>query len=124
MITMRAAGRSDIGQVRENNEDAIVTSNRLALVADGMGGHPGGEIAASTAAGVVPAVFTGRSVDELEAAVRAANWAIRDRAVPNPGSRAWAPRSARLDSSSTDDLPSSMWATVGPISGMRKRSPS
>jgi PPM family protein phosphatase len=85
MITMRAAGRSDIGQVRENNEDAIVTSNRLALVADGMGGHPGGEIAASTAAGVVPAVFTGRSVDELEAAVRAANWAIRDRAGAQPG---------------------------------------
>lgn len=85
MITMRATGRSDIGQVRENNEDAIVTSSRLALVADGMGGHPGGEIAASTAAGVVPAVFTGRSVDELEAAVRAANWAIRDRAGTQPG---------------------------------------
>ena len=51
----------------------------------GMGGHPGGEIAANAAAGVVPAVFTGRSVDELEAAVRAANWAIRDRAVAQAG---------------------------------------
>lgn len=85
MTTLRTAGRSDIGPVRENNEDVIVTSNRLALVADGMGGHPGGEIAASTAAGVVPAVFTGRSADELEAAVRAANWAIRDRALAQPG---------------------------------------
>ena len=85
MITLRTAGRTDIGQVRENNEDAIVTTERLALVADGMGGHPGGEIAASAVAGVVPAVFTGRSVDELEAAVRAANWAIRDRALAQPG---------------------------------------
>ena len=85
MITLRTAGRSDIGRVRENNEDAIVGSDRLALVADGMGGHPGGEIAASTAAAVVPAVFTGRSGDELEAAVRAANWAIRDRGVAQPG---------------------------------------
>ncbi|HEY6474091.1 MAG TPA: MerR family transcriptional regulator [Acidimicrobiales bacterium] len=85
MITLQTAGRSDTGKVRENNEDAIVASARLALVADGMGGHPGGEIAANTAAGVVPAVFTGRSVDELEAAVRAANWAIRDQAGAQPG---------------------------------------
>ena len=85
MTTLRTAGRTDIGQLRENNEDAIVGSDRLALVADGMGGHPGGEIAANAAAAVVSAVFTGRSVDELEAAVRAANWAIRDRAVAQPG---------------------------------------
>ena len=85
MITLRTAGRTDIGQLRENNEDAIVTNDRLALVADGMGGHPGGEIAANAAAGVIPAVFTGRSADELEAALRAANWAIRDRAVAQPG---------------------------------------
>jgi len=85
MTRLRTAGRTDIGQLRENNEDAIVSSGRLALVADGMGGHPGKEIAANAAADVVPAVFTGRSVDELEAAVRAANWAIRDRAVAQPG---------------------------------------
>lgn len=85
MTTLRTAGRSDIGLLRENNEDSIVNSDRLALVADGMGGHPGGKIAAHAAAAVVPAVFTGRSVDELEAAVRAANWAIRDRAVAEPG---------------------------------------
>ncbi len=85
MTTLRTAGRTDIGQLRENNEDVIVTSDRLALVADGMGGHPGGEIAAEVVAGVVPAAFTGRSVDELEAAVRAANWAIRERAGAQPG---------------------------------------
>jgi serine/threonine protein phosphatase PrpC len=85
MTTLRTAGRTDIGQLRQNNEDVIVSSDRLALVADGMGGHPGGEIAANAAAAVVPAVFTGRSLDELEAAVRAANWAIRDRAVAQPG---------------------------------------
>ena len=85
MITLRTAGRSDVGRLRENNEDAIVIHDRLALVADGMGGHPGGEIAANAAASVIPAVFTGRSADELEAALRAANWAIRDRALAQPG---------------------------------------
>ncbi len=84
MTTMQAAGRTDIGQLRENNEDVIVSTDRLLLVADGMGGHPGGEIAANTAAAVVPAAYTGRSVDELEAAVRAANWAIHDRAGAQP----------------------------------------
>ncbi len=85
MTTLRTSGRTDIGQLRENNEDVIVTSDRLALVADGMGGHPGGEIAANVVKGVIPAAFTGQSVDELEAAVRAANWAIRDRAAAQPG---------------------------------------
>jgi len=85
MTTLRTSGRTDVGQLRENNEDVIVSCDRLALVADGMGGHPGGEIVAKIAAGVVPAAFTGQSVDELEAAVRAANWAIRDRAVAEPG---------------------------------------
>jgi serine/threonine protein phosphatase PrpC len=83
MTKLRTAGRTEVGQ-RKNNEDVIVSSDRLALVADGMGGHPGGEIAASVVAGVVPAAFTGQSLDELEAAIRAANWAIRDRAVAQP----------------------------------------
>lgn len=81
MSTWRTAGRTDIGLVRENNEDVIVANDRLALVADGMGGHPSGEIAAEVVAGMVRAVFTGQSVDELEAAVRAANWAVRERAT-------------------------------------------
>jgi serine/threonine protein phosphatase PrpC len=85
MTTLRTVGRTDIGRLREKNEDAIISSDCLALVADGMGGHPGGEIAANAVAGVVPAVFTGRSLDELEAAVRAANWAIRDHAATQAG---------------------------------------
>jgi Protein phosphatase 2C len=85
MTTLRTVGRTDVGQLRENNEDVIVTGDRLVLVADGMGGHPGGEVAAEIVAGLVPAAFTGQSVDELQAAVRAANWAIQQRAVAQPG---------------------------------------
>jgi PPM family protein phosphatase len=85
MTRLRTAGRTDIGQQRENNEGFIVSTNRLGLVADGMGGHPGGEIAANIVAGVVAASFTGQSADELEAGIRAAKWEIRDRAVAQAG---------------------------------------
>jgi protein phosphatase len=80
MTTLRTAGRTEKGPVRENNEDVIVANDCLAMVADGMGGHPGGEVAASVVAGVVRAAFSGRSAEELTAAIRAANWAIWDRA--------------------------------------------
>jgi protein phosphatase len=45
-----------------------------------MGGHPGGEVASSVAISLVEASYSGRSLDELEAGVRAANRAIWDRA--------------------------------------------
>jgi protein phosphatase len=44
-------GRSEIGLVRATNQDAFATIDPLGLwaVADGMGGHAGGDVAAQTA---------------------------------------------------------------------------
>jgi serine/threonine protein phosphatase PrpC len=80
---LRSASRTDIGRVRDSHEDAVVRDDRLALVADGMGGHSGGEVASAMAAAVVQATFTGHSIDELRAAVRTANRAIWERSRGN-----------------------------------------
>lgn len=84
-MELTTASRTETGRVRERNEDAVLAGRGVLGVADGMGGAPGGDVAAALALGLVEAAFTGRSGDELVAAVRAANRAIWERARTSPG---------------------------------------
>ena len=81
MTVLRSGAATDVGRVRSNNQDHLLVADPLFAVADGMGGHVGGEVASLTA---VEELLTGfeedRTADGLAEAVRRANRAVWDRA--------------------------------------------
>lgn len=83
-----SAAISDRGLVRERNEDAFLRlDDGVFAVADGMGGHPAGDVASRLAVATVrdAAEASQRSPGWLGEAVRDANRSIRARAGREPG---------------------------------------
>lgn len=95
-IRVRASARTDVGMVRENNEDSVglwaLEGIVLALVADGMGGAAAGEEASRLTVEAIQADFLGKTSsmslldlaeefigEKLMAAIQTANLAVIDR---------------------------------------------
>jgi protein phosphatase len=88
-IALRYAARSDVGLVRQNNQDSGYAGPHLLVIADGMGGHAGGDVASSLAIGEL-APLDGEShgsddaLAHLERAVRSAHAELLARVEEEP----------------------------------------
>lgn len=101
-LLVRVSARSNVGRVRENNEDSValwvLNGIVMGLVADGMGGAVGGEEASRLVVEAVQAHFLGAArgsadlrtldaraiADRLRTAIQAANLAVIERVQLNP----------------------------------------
>jgi protein phosphatase len=81
---LEAGTASHTGRIRASNQDSVGLVDGLYVVADGMGGHRGGEVASAEAVAAMLAVFDRRDRAGLVAAVRSANRTILEKTVTRP----------------------------------------
>ncbi len=85
MTLLRSGSATDTGLVRSVNQDLAVETSTLFAVADGMGGHAGGEVAARLAVDALAAAFGRQPTGSgLSQAVTEANSVVWRHSQDNP----------------------------------------
>ncbi len=80
---MKVVWKTDVGRIRSSNQDYVFSAGALHGIADGMGGHKGGNVASALACSTLTKLLKDARPDEraLEYGIREANRAVFERAA-------------------------------------------
>jgi protein phosphatase len=86
-LRLEVGAATDVGLVRDHNEDGYLVDQDVGLiaVADGMGGHRGGEVASATALEALRIAFVAGA--PIAEAVGVANDAVHEQSIADPNLR-------------------------------------
>ena len=85
-VVLRAGAATDVGRLRTINQDrfALFPDRGLYVVADGMGGHQGGEVASQLAVETLQVAYQDPTAESLAEAIAVANHRIRNEGDRDP----------------------------------------
>lgn len=81
VIEFACGAATHVGRVRQSNQDALFAGGAVFAVADGLGGHNGGEIASAIAVETLESAGTPATVFDFAELAHEANSRIEDRAA-------------------------------------------
>lgn len=115
MNRFRVGSATDKGQIRNNNQDSnlVADARHLYAVADGMGGHQGGEVASAIAVETLAEAVTASTVEGLLEAVHLANARIYEQAAGSDDLRGMGTTLVAIALVGEGDAQEIAWVNVG-----------